>query len=121
MVAWGQFAQDIGLIESLMHVPVPQKMVRHAPQKELLEFQMAILVGVEYLQDINAGPHPLARDRTVAQTWGQDSLAHYSAISRTLGAPLITTHRVISYTYPSTLLRTGDALYRLTGADYSTG
>ena len=30
-----------------------------------------------------------------------------------LGAPLTTTHRVISYTY--------DALYRLTGATYSTG
>ena len=59
MVAWGQFAQDIGLIEGLMHVPVPQKMVRHAPQKKVLEFLMAILVGVEYLQDINAGPHPL--------------------------------------------------------------
>jgi len=86
MVAWGQFAQDIGLIEGLMHVPVPQKMVRHAPQKKLLEFQMAILAGVEYLQDINAGSHPLARDRTVAQAWGQDSLAHYSAVSRTLAA-----------------------------------
>lgn len=86
MVAWGQFAQHIGLIEGLMHVPVPQKMVRHAPQKKLLEFQMAILAGVEYLQDINAGPHPLARDGTVAQAWGQDSLAHYSAVSRTLAA-----------------------------------
>ena len=30
-----------------------------------------------------------------------------------LGAPLTTTHRVITYTY--------DSLYRLTGADYSTG
>ncbi len=58
MVAWGQFAQHIGLIEGLMHVPVPQKMIRHAPQKKLLEFQMAILVGVEYLQDINAGAWP---------------------------------------------------------------
>ena len=86
MVAWGQFAQHIGLVEGLMDVPVPQKMVRHAPQKKLLEFLMAILVGVEYLQDINAGPHPLARDRTVAQVWGQDSLAHYSAASRTLAA-----------------------------------
>jgi hypothetical protein len=86
MVAWGQFAQHIGLVEGLMDVPVPQKMVRHAPQKKLLEFLMAILVGVEYLQDINAGPHPLARDRTVAQGWGQDSLAHYSAVSRTLVA-----------------------------------
>ena len=30
-----------------------------------------------------------------------------------LSAPLTTTHRIISYTY--------DSLYRLTGADYSTG
>lgn len=86
MVAWGRFAQHIGLLDGLMQVPVPQKMVRHAPQKKLLEFQMAILAGVEYLQDINAGPHPLVRDRTVAQAWGQDGLAHYSAVSRTLAA-----------------------------------
>jgi YD repeat-containing protein len=32
-----------------------------------------------------------------------------------------TTHRVISYTYPSTLLRTGDSLYRLIMATYSSG
>jgi YD repeat-containing protein len=38
-----------------------------------------------------------------------------------LGAPLTTTHRVISYTYPSTLLRTGDSLYRLITATYSSG
>jgi hypothetical protein len=38
-----------------------------------------------------------------------------------LAAPLITTHRVISYTYPSTLLRTGDSLYRLITATYSSG
>jgi YD repeat-containing protein len=41
--------------------------------------------------------------------------------SAPLGTPLVTTHRLISYTYPSTLLRTRDSLYRLTGADYSTG
>jgi RHS repeat-associated protein len=38
-----------------------------------------------------------------------------------LAAPLPTTHRVISYTYPSTLLRTCDFLYRLISATYSTG
>jgi YD repeat-containing protein len=46
-----------------------------------------------------------------------------------LAAPLPTTHRVISYTYPSTLpfdlaqdeLRTGDSLYRLITATYSSG
>ena len=38
-----------------------------------------------------------------------------------LGTPMTTTHRIISYTYPSTLLRTGDSLYCLTDADYSTG
>jgi hypothetical protein len=38
-----------------------------------------------------------------------------------LVAPLTTPHRVISYTYPSTSLRTGDSLYRLTATTYSTG
>jgi len=84
LVAWGQFAQRIGLVEGLLQVPVSQKKVQHAPQKKLLEFQMAILAGVEYLQDINLGPHPLIRDRAVALAWGQDRLAHYSAVSRTL-------------------------------------
>jgi YD repeat-containing protein len=46
-----------------------------------------------------------------------------------LATSLPTTHRVISYTYPSTLpfdlaqdeLRTGDSLYRLITATYSSG
>jgi hypothetical protein len=38
-----------------------------------------------------------------------------------LAQPVTTTHRVISYTYPSTLLRTGDSLYRLITATYSSG
>jgi hypothetical protein len=38
-----------------------------------------------------------------------------------VGAPVTTTHRVISYTYPSTFLRTGDSLYRLITATYSSG
>ena len=84
LVAWGYFAHQIGLIEGLLQVPVPQKQVHHAPQKKLLEFQMAILAGVEYLQDINVGPHPLIRDQAVPLAWGQERLAHYSAVSRTL-------------------------------------
>jgi YD repeat-containing protein len=38
-----------------------------------------------------------------------------------LAQPVTATHRVITYTYPSTLLRTGDLLYRLTAAEHSTG
>jgi hypothetical protein len=38
-----------------------------------------------------------------------------------LVAPLTTPYRVISYTYPSTLLRTRGSLYRLITATYSTG
>jgi hypothetical protein len=38
-----------------------------------------------------------------------------------LAQPVITTHRVISYTYPSTLLRIGGSLYRLITATYSSG
>jgi len=86
LVAWGQFAHHIGLIEKLTGVPVPQKTVQYAPQGKLLEFLMAILSGVEHLRDINDGPQPLAQDQAVAQAWGQETLAHYSTISRTLQA-----------------------------------
>jgi hypothetical protein len=41
--------------------------------------------------------------------------------SAPLAAPVTTTHHVISYTYPSTSLRTGDSLHRLITATYSTG
>ncbi len=84
LVAFGEFLQQHGLIEGLMHVPVPQKTRRFSPQTKLVEFLAGILTGMEHLEDLNAGPHPLTNDTQVAPAWGQAGFAHYSGVSRTL-------------------------------------
>jgi hypothetical protein len=86
MVAWGEFAHEIGLIPKLLGVPLPQKSVVHTPQGKVLTFLMGILTGITHLKDLNDGPHPLAHDWPAIRAWGLDSLAHYSGVSRTLAA-----------------------------------
>jgi hypothetical protein len=86
MVAWGEFAHEIGLIPNLLAVPIPQKSVVHTPQAKVLAFLMGILTGITHLKDLNDGPHPLAHDWPAIRAWGLDSLAHYSGVSRTLAA-----------------------------------
>ena len=86
LVPWGLFARDIGLIQGLEEIPIPQRTRDHTPQGKLLEFLVAILSGCSYLQDISEGPHPLDRDQAVAEAWGQPAWADYSGVSRTLHA-----------------------------------
>ena len=56
------------------------------PQTKLIEFLVGILGGIEYLQELNQGPHPIVKDPTIAQAWGQALFRHYSQVSRTLEA-----------------------------------
>lgn len=86
LVAFGEFLQQHGLLDRLRQVPIGQKTRVFAPQVKLIEFLAGIMSGIEHLQDLNAGPHPLARDRCVAQAWGLERFAHYSNVSRTLAA-----------------------------------
>ncbi len=86
LVAFGEFLSQHGLIDRLMHVPIGQKTRTFAPQTKLVEFLAGIMSGVEYLQDLNDGPQPLAKDSVVARAWGQAGFAHYSGVSRTLDA-----------------------------------
>ncbi len=86
LVAWGEFADEIGLIEKLNRVSIPQKSVVHTPQAKLLGFLMGILSGMTHLKDLNEGPHPLAHDWPALRAWRLVALAHYSGISRTLAA-----------------------------------
>jgi hypothetical protein len=79
LVAWGEFAQEIGLIDTLKQVPIPQK-------AKLLTFLMGSLSGIEHLKDLNEGAHPLAHDWPAMRAWGLVALAHYSGVSRTLAA-----------------------------------
>ena len=43
MVAWGEFADEIGLIEQLNQVSIPQKSVVHTPQAKVLSFLMGVV------------------------------------------------------------------------------
>jgi hypothetical protein len=86
LLAWGEFAHEIGLIEALLQVAIPQKSVVHTPPVKLLAFFLGTLSGMTHLKDLNEGPHPLAHDGVVLRAWGLAALGHYSNISRTLAA-----------------------------------
>jgi hypothetical protein len=84
MVAWGQYAHCIGLIQGLESVSLHQKTRTHSPQTKVIEFLVAILSGLEYLKDLSLSAHPLDKDLVTAQAWGQPSWADHSGVSRTL-------------------------------------
>ena len=87
LVVMGQLAQALGLVKGLEAVPIDQKQSpKCPPQTKLIEFLVGILGGIEYLQDLNLESHPIVKDDTVAQAWGQAIFAHYSGVSRTLEA-----------------------------------
>ena len=86
LVAWGWFAEQIGLIQHLQAVALKQKHYHHRPQTKVLEFLVAILAGLQHLQEISLAAHPLEKDQAVAQAWGQPAWADYSGVSRTLSA-----------------------------------
>src|SRR5438128_1510324 len=84
LVAWGWFAEHIGLIQQFQALSLKQKHYHHRPQTKVLEFLVAILAGLQHLQDISLAAHPLDKDQTVAQAWEQPAWADYSGVSRTL-------------------------------------
>jgi hypothetical protein len=84
LVAWGLYAQQIGLIEQLRQVKLKQKHHEHQPQSKVLEFLVAILAGYQHLQEISRSAHPLDQDSIVAAAWGQPGWADYSGVSRSL-------------------------------------
>ena len=86
LVAWGEYAQSIGVVERIESVLLEQKEVEHSPQRKVLEFLVAILGGLPYLKDSSRSAHPLDQDRAVAKAWGQESWADQSGVSRTLTA-----------------------------------
>lgn len=84
LVAWGQFAQNIGLIETIETVALHQKKVEHSPHSKVLEFLVAILAGLPHLQELSRSAHPIDQDEAVAKAWLQAGWADYSGVSRTL-------------------------------------
>jgi hypothetical protein len=61
LVAWGWFAEQIGLIQQLRAVSLKQKHYRHTPQTWVLEFLVAILAGLQHLQGISLTAHHKAQ------------------------------------------------------------
>jgi len=84
LIAWGQFAQCVGLVEQILAVPIHQKTREHTPQAKVEEFLVANLAGLSHLKEISLAAHPLDQDKEVAQAWGQSRWADYSGVSRTL-------------------------------------
>ena len=84
LVVWGQYAQCIALIDKIHAVSLHQKTMKHSPQRKILEFLVAILAGLEHLQDLSRSAHPIDQDQAVAKAWRQSGWADYSGVSRTL-------------------------------------
>jgi hypothetical protein len=84
LVAWGWFAEHLGLPQQFQDVRLKQKRYDHTPQTKALEFLVAILAGSKHLQDISLAAHPLDKDQAVAEAWQQPGWADYSGVSRTL-------------------------------------
>jgi len=84
LVAWGVYAQQIGLVEAIEQVKLHQKKREHKPQTKVLEFLVAMLAGLRHLQDISRAAHPIDRDHVMAKAWGQAGWADYSGVGRTL-------------------------------------
>ena len=84
LIAWGQFAQGLGLVKQILAVPIHQKTRDHTPQAKIEEYLVANLAGLAHLKEISLSAHPLDQDKAVAQAWGQSSWADYSGVSRTL-------------------------------------
>ena len=90
LIAFGEFAQQTQLLRGLMTVRIPQKVPQQVgaivPQTKLVELCAGLLSGIEYLQDLSLGHHPLTKDPAAAEAWGQVRFVHYSNVSRTLDA-----------------------------------
>jgi hypothetical protein len=86
LVLLGEYARQLGLIERLQGVPIDQRQGEYTPQSKLIEFLVAILAGLEHLEDLNQAPNPLVKDQAVIASWEQTGFAHYSGVSRTLEA-----------------------------------
>ena len=84
LVAWGRFSRHLKLsqrLRSALQVPRHKDAI---PGSDLvLELGLASLAGYEYLQDINKGRQPLAKDQAIQDAWDV-RFGHYTNASRFL-------------------------------------
>ncbi len=84
LIPWGRFARYLKMSQRLRAaVPPRQHSDALAGGDLILEFGLAALSGCEYLQDLNLGAHPLAKDQAVQDAWDLE-FRHYTTVSRFL-------------------------------------
>jgi hypothetical protein len=86
LVAYGRFAEQIGLPEALEMVPFGMKTVEHSPQDKTAELLAHLLAGGMHISELDRAAHPLVHDQTVAEAWGQETFASGSGVSALLRA-----------------------------------
>lgn len=84
LVPWGRLSRYLRLSERLRAAAAPRCHQDATPGGDLiLEFGLASLAGYEHLEDLNLGPHPLAKDQAVQDAWDVQ-FRHYTTVGRYL-------------------------------------
>jgi hypothetical protein len=84
LVPWGRFSRYLKLGKRLQAAAAPRCHQDATSGGDLiLEFGLASLAGYEHLEDLNLGPHPLAKDQAVQDAWAIQ-FRHYTTVSRYL-------------------------------------
>jgi len=84
LIAYAHFAEQIGLISAVKHVPFPMKTIIHSPADKVIELLCHILAGGMHINELTKSAHPLVHDHAVAHAWGQTSFASASGVSELL-------------------------------------
>ncbi len=74
LVAWGAYAQELGLVDRLNEVELKQRSRVHRPQTKVLEFLQAILAAAPSARHQPLGPPADHKTKMVAEAWGSASL-----------------------------------------------
>jgi len=84
LVPWGRFSRYLKLSKRLRAAVAPRCHQDATPGGDLiLQFGLASLAGYAYLEDMNLGSHPLAKDQAVQDAWDVQ-FRHYTTVSRYL-------------------------------------
>lgn len=81
LVALSAHYQKNKTLEPLNQVQMRMKSVDHTPMMKLSQTWLSILMGCEYVSEINTRQKP---DTIMAQAWDQERFADQSTIARTL-------------------------------------
>lgn len=84
LVAYGHFAERVGLIRAIEQVPFKMKTMQHSAADKVLELLCHILAGGMHINELAKSAHPLLKDAAVARAWGQESFASSSGVSALL-------------------------------------